>query len=117
MSLDRYKEISKLNSSFKKKKISTFIPEPTDKDYRNGYVKRYFIQKANDNSSPIYEIKRTSFSSFDNNSFYVAVSLLWRIRGDREEVKKSNQASVKIAGEVIPKLYLYLPNLLQFHKK
>ena len=117
MSLDRYKKISKLNSSFKQKKVSTFIPSPSTKDYKNGYIKRFFIQKANDGSSPIYEVKRTTFNSFDNNSFYSAVSILWRITGSREEVKQSNEASVRIGGEVIPKLYLYLPNLLQFHQK
>jgi len=117
MSLDRYKQINKLSSSFKPKKISPFIPTPTDKDYRNGYIKRYFIQKANDNGSPIYEVKRTSFSSFDNNPFYKATSILWRIKGPNEDVKKSNNASVQIGGEIIKNLYLYLPNLLQFHKK
>jgi len=117
MSLDRYKEISKLSSSFDKKKITSFIPTPTDKDYKNGYIKRYFVQKSNDVNSPIYEIKRISFSSLDNNPFYKATSILWRIKGPVEDVKKSNSASVQIGGEDIKNLYLYLPNLLQFHKK
>lgn len=117
MDLDRYKKISKLNTSFKQKKIGTLIPKPQSKDYKNGYIKRYFIQKSNDLSSPIYEIKQSSFNSFVGNPFYVATSILWRLTGDKEEVKKSNRASVQIGNEVIPKLYLYLPNLLQFHKK
>jgi len=117
MDLDRYKEISSPNSSFKQKKIATFIPKPEVKDYKNGYIKRYFIQKANDLNSPIYEIKQSSFNSFNGNTFYSATSILWRIVGSKEEVKKSNLASVQIGREIIPKLHLYLPNLLQFHKK
>ena len=117
MNLDRYKKISSPNSSFNKKKIATIIPNPIAKDYKNGYIKRYFIQKANDVASPIYEIKQSSFSSFQSNPFYSAVSLYWRITGSSEDVKKSNRESIRIAGETIKKLYLYLPNLLQFHKK
>jgi hypothetical protein len=117
MDLDRYKQISSPNSSFDKKKIATIIPTPQVKDYKNGYIKRYFIQKANDVASPIYEIKQSSFSSFNSNPFYLAVSLYWRITGPIEDVKNSNRESVKIAGETIKKLYLYLPNLMQFYKK
>ena len=117
MDLDRYNQISKLNSSFEKKKIATIIPKPIEKDYKNGYIKRYFIQKLNDSSSPIYEIKQSSFSSFNGNAFYSAVSLYWRLTGSKEDVKNSNRESVRIACETIPKLYLYLPNLIQFYKK
>ena len=117
MSLDRYKQISKLNSSFKQPKISTFIPTPSDKDYKNGYITRYFIQKANDNNSPIYEVKQSSFNKFNSNPFYKATSILWKIKGDVLKTKNSNKASIQIGCEVISKLYLYLPNLLQFHKK
>jgi hypothetical protein len=117
MDIDRYKNISKLSSSFKQKKITAFIPKPEAKDYRNGYIKRYFVQKANDFNSPIYEIKQSSFNSFNGNPFYNVTSILWRIVGSKEEVKTSNSASVQIGREIIPKLHLYLPNLLQFHKK
>ena len=117
MSLDRYKEISKLNTSFKPKKIATFIPTPAPKDYKNGYIKRYFVQKANDLNSPIYEVNLTSYNKFNNTPFYNITAILWRLTGEIEDIRKSNTASIQIGNEVIPKLYLYLPNLLQFHKK
>ena len=37
------------------KPISHF-PKPTDGDYYNGYMERYFIQKVNDINAPIFEI-------------------------------------------------------------
>jgi len=117
MNIDRYKEIKTLGNSFNQKKIATYIPSPTPKDYTIGYINRYFIQKANDVNAPIYEIKQSAYSSFNGNPFYRAVSMDWRIVGETMDVKESNSASIRINYEIIPKLQLYLPNLLQFHKK
>jgi hypothetical protein len=41
----------------------------------------------------------------------------WRLTGDPIDIKKSNTESLRIASKTIPKISLYLPNLLQFHKK
>lgn len=115
--IEKYKKLVNLPTDYSPADIVAFIPTPKDKDYNIGYVRRFFIQRANDNSSVIYEIQKSSFNRFTNNAFYKAVELDWRISGEISEVKKSNSASVKIASQTIPKLYLYLPNLLQFHKK
>jgi hypothetical protein len=117
MSIDRYKEIAELTSDFKKIDIVSFIPTPTDEDYRRGYITRYFVQKSNDKSSIITEIRKKSISKFVSNSFYTTISLDWKIKGEPIDVKKSNSESIRIASESIPKIQLYLPNLLQFHKK
>jgi len=117
MNIDRYKEIKSLANEFKQTKIATHIPSPTSKDYTIGYIKRYFIQKANDVNSPISEIKQSAYSSFNGNPFYRVVSMDWRIVGEPVDVKASNSASIRINYKIIPKLQLYLPNLLQFHKK
>ena len=117
MNIDRYKEIVDLESEFNQVNIVSYIPTPKDADYVRGYIVRYFVQKSNDRDGIIYEIRKKSTSKFSNNSFYIVTSLDWRLIGDPIEVKKSNSASIKIACQTIPKLYLYLPNLLQFHKK
>lgn len=117
MSIDRYNEIASSTYKFDLGGITSFLPNPKDIDYRRGYIKRYFIQKSNDKSSLIYEISDSSISKFKNTPFYITISLDWRISGDPIEVKKSNSASIRIASEVIPKISLYLPNLLQFHQK
>ena len=117
MDIDRYKNIVKLKPEFNEISIITHLPTPTENDYKRGYIVRYFVQKANDINSPIYEIKQKAISKLSNNSFYKTTSLDWRLVGSVEDVKKSNSESIRIASERITKIQLYLPNLLQFHKK
>jgi hypothetical protein len=116
MDTDRYRDLSKVPNTYLNTKIIAYIPIPSETEYLRGYVVRYFIQKLNDTTAPIYEIKTQAVSKFSANPFYVTVSLDWRITGTREEIKASNSESVRIASNVIPKLQLYLPNLLQFYK-
>ena len=117
MSIDRYNEIVDLSTEFNSVKIVPFIPSPKEQDYKRGYITRYFVQKANNIDDVIYEVKKGSTSKLTTNSFYTVVSLDWRIIGSREDIKKSNSESIRIASETIPKIQLYLPNLLQFHQK
>ena len=116
MDLNRYKNIIKLPTQYKSIKIVTYLPAPNEFDYKKGYITRYFLQKANDFDSPIYEVKQNAMMKYSNNSFYTVVSLDWRLVGTNEEIKKSNSASLKLVSVKVPKIALYLPNLLQFHK-
>jgi hypothetical protein len=97
--------------------INTFIPTPNDSDYKRGYITRYFIQKANDRNSNIFEISKDTYKEFTSNPLLITTSLDWRIVGDDIDIKKSNSESVRLASQKINKLQLYLPNLLQFKKK
>jgi hypothetical protein len=117
MDINRYSEILEIQPEYNKVKIVSHIPEPIDLDYKRGYIVRYFLQKSNDTNGLIFEIKKSSVDKFSDNPFYTIVGLDWRITGSTADIKKSNGASVRIASETIPKLALYLPNLLQFHKK
>jgi hypothetical protein len=108
--------------------IRTHIPDPTDSDYKRGYIARYFTQIANDTNSIIYEINSTTFSRLQTNPMYVVVSLKWRITGPKEttyredgqlldmSVAESNRKAILLHYDKIPNLKLYLPNLLQFYK-
>ena len=117
MKIDRYKIISNLGNEYKKLKTLSHIPTPKKKDYLIGYIVRYFLQKSNDTNGPIFEINVNLVSKYVNNPFYKTTSLDWRLNGTPDQIKKSNAASVKLASADIPKIGLYLPNLLQFHKK
>ena len=118
MKIGRYMRIKRNEGNLiKLPNVTTFIPTPTDKDYFKGYLVRYFTQKANDIDSTIYEVSKSTQARLLNSDFYIIISLDWRIIGDPIEIKKSNTASARIASEVIPKISLYLPNLLQFYKK
>jgi hypothetical protein len=97
--------------------INTFIPRPNEKDYKRGYITRYFVQKSNDSNSYIYEVSKESYKNYLTNAFLLKVSLDWRIVGDDTDIKKSNSESIRLASKTMNKLQLYLPNLLQFKKQ
>ena len=115
--IDRYNQISNSIGDFLNPNIKPFLPTPSNDDYKRGYIVRYFTKSATNSTSPIYEVKLNTFSTLSSNPLYITTELDWRISGELEEVKKSNRVSLQIASEFIPKLKLYLPNLLQFYKK
>jgi ribosomal protein S17E len=117
MSIDRYNSISNIGYDFDLPKINTSIPTPSKEDYVAGYITRYFVQKSNDVNAVIYEVSRNFYTKANGNPFYRIVALDWRLSGSLDDIKNSNSASVRIASKTIPKISLYLPNLLQFHKK
>jgi hypothetical protein len=126
--LQRYKKISKVPIGSSVGKIKTTIPKPVEIDYRKGFIKRYFAQKTNDKSAPIYEIDDSTFTNLRYKPNITVVSLKWRISGPKEtqydingnlidkSVSESNRIAIKLVSDKIPNLKLYLPNLLQFHK-
>jgi hypothetical protein len=116
MDLERYNKILSNKREFKQVNIIPSIPSPNDTDYKRGYIVRYFVQKVNDSTAPVYEVSSKLHSTFINNSFYNVVSLDWRLIGSVEQIKDSNSKSVKLASEKMKAILLYLPNYLQFAK-
>jgi len=114
---DRYRSIITNGYLFKVKKIETFVPTPDDNDYQRGYIDRYFIQKSNDNSAPIFEISKNQYVSYLVNPFFTAVSIIWRLAGSNDEISQSNLKSIKLGCVDMRNLYTYLPNTLQFSKQ
>ena len=125
---DKYKELSGNKFKSLNTKVKSFIPTPTDKDYKRGYITRYFVQKTNDKNAPIYEVSDTEFNKFRSSVMYNTTSLRWRLTGPKDPfdyednkivdkgVKKSNEISIRLASTDIVSLKLYLPNLVQFWK-
>jgi hypothetical protein len=124
---DKYRNITKLNDRYVPR---AFLPSPSDLDYRRGYIIRYFIQQANDDKSPIFEINDSDVEAVNGSNFYDLVKIRWRIRGPLDTiykedgsikdigVKKSNQKSIKFASSgKMPNLKKYLGSLTQFYKK
>ncbi len=117
MDLSRYNKVANIGSEFREKRISPYIPTPTDLDYQRGYIVRYFIQKANDTQSRITEVDYIGYSKFVENAFYSTVSLDWKIKGTDEQIRECNFKSIKTGVDKIPLIQSYLPNLVQFRKK
>jgi hypothetical protein len=116
MDITRYKKIIDLPSDYNLKKINTYIPVIEEYDYKRGYISRYFVQKSNDTNSTVYEIDSKTFSNLSSNSFYITITLNWRITGTQEQIKESNFKSVKLASQNMKSILTYLPNYLQFYK-
>ena len=117
MDLTRYNKVANIGSEFREKRISPYVPTPTDLDYERGYIVRYFIQKANDTQSRITEVDYIGYSKFVENAFYTTVSLDWKIKGTDEQIRECNFKSIKTGIDRIPLIQSYLPNLVQFKKK
>lgn len=104
-----------------------YLPTPVDKDYRRGYINRFFTQRSNDQQAPIYEVSDVEFRKLVASPMYNTTHLRWRISGPLElavigagevvdkGIRESNKISIRLASEVITKLGLYLPNLQQFY--
>jgi hypothetical protein len=116
MNADRYKRLTRNNQTSSFPKIITYVPKPTEDDYSRRSIRRYFVQKANDNNAPIYEVEASVFSSLSQNPTLKSVSLLWKIKGDEVKTADANSKSLKLASDRIKNIRLYLPNLLQFHQ-
>jgi hypothetical protein len=126
----RYNELKRTNIAKKlSAKINSYSPELTDNDYLRGYVTRYFIQRVNDKSGPIFELSSKEFGKFKNNALYNKTFLRWRLKGPKQPtydskngkmldmgVFESNRKSIELASSTMPNLKLYLPNLIQFYQ-
>lgn len=62
-------------------------PTPTPQDYSEGYVKRYFVKKINENS--IFEISYLNSSNINTN-LYKSVEVKWKISGPKNNIYKNN---------------------------
>ena len=96
--------------------IKTHIPTPEENDYEVGYINRYFLQKVNDMDATIYEINSYFQEGVESNGLYKVQTIKWRLTGTPQDIMDSNKKSISLVLENMPKLSLYLPNLLQFAK-
>jgi len=106
----------------------TFFPTPNDFDYQEGSISRFFLQKANDKTSPVFEISEDVYNELITNPFWSKVELKWRIKGELEPVynqkgilvdsgvRSSNLNEIAKNQKVIPSLKSYLINPTQFYK-
>jgi hypothetical protein len=114
--IDRFNELIENNADFIIGKIKTHVPSPTENDYKTGYIVRYFVQKANDMSSYVYEVNELQYTILKQNPFLIVVDLDWKISGNRNEVMEMNRKSILLASKDMKSILLYLPNYLQFYR-
>lgn len=66
--------------------ISKYKKTPSDQNYKDGFVERYFVKKTNENI--IIETDRTGASSA-NKYLYKSASIKWKISGPKSNVYKN----------------------------
>ena len=101
----------------------TIVPIPSDTDYENGFIERYFTQKVNDKNSYVFEIDKEEYSNLFKNPYWVSEIMKWRITGPitpvynidgiltDKGVIESNNASISIISQKVKNVKLYLPNI------
>jgi hypothetical protein len=86
-----YSYFLSVNTNFDTSLITTEISEqkslPTEDDYKNGYVKRYFAKLSSSVNSPIYEVSVDTYREISDSPFYTIVSMNWRITGNLNDNK------------------------------
>jgi len=123
-----YKDIAKNIENFTLQIPKTVIPIPTEFDYDNGFIRRYFIQKTNDSNGFVFEVSQEVHDELRDNPFWKVADLKWRITGPKQTVYNqkgelsdigveiTNKQIINLTSNTIRNISLYLPNLLQFHK-
>jgi hypothetical protein len=125
---DLIKKYKNLKSIVVNTKIPrTFFPSPTQDNYNEGVIPRYFVQLRDTSGSPIFEVDKEIFYKFNNSNFYKGVQINWRISGNLEDeyttqgalipsIINSNRRSITEAIKILPDINLYLVNLKQFYR-
>ena len=123
-----YKDLIKDKKIYSLNIPKTIVPFPTDDDYSNGVIDRFFTQKVNDYNGFVYEINSDTYNDLKSNPYWAIEIVKWRIKGPLDMVYNdngmvidkgvfnSNTASIRLGAETLKNLGLYLPNILQFYK-
>ena len=87
-----FKKYIDLKTTSRENYPNTTPIKPSESDYRIGEISRYFAQIGNDTAKPIFEVSEEDFSNQSN--LYRYTSFQWRLSGLKEEVMRTNQATV-----------------------
>lgn len=104
---------------------NTFLPKPTENDYRVGYIERYVVSKIN--YSEITEVSRDVYGKIDSN-FFRKEKFKWKITGVlnnkydgkmllQQGVIEFNKKQVEEINTVINGANNVFRDLTQFYKK
>lgn len=123
-----YKDLIKNKTIYSLDIPKTIVPTPTDTDYSNGIMDRYFAQRVNDDNGFVYEINLDTYNELKLNPYWIIETIKWRLSGPIDViydengkmtdkgVKNSNIDSITEGQKIIRNLRLYLINILQFYK-
>lgn len=92
-----YSTITKQPKTYNPTFPVTYIPQPTEGDYQTGEITRTFAKKRNENV--YYEVEDERLSS---NPMYFTFKIQWKISGEENQVKTTNQKTVELYMRNLP---------------
>lgn len=124
--VDKYNSIKK-NTKYKSFD-TTYHPAPTDEDYAIGYIDRFFIRLANQETGIINEVDSKIFVRLQTNPLYIRTQIRWKITGPTSTIfnedgsvkefgiAHANKRSVELGKKDIPNLDKFLIDYTKFSK-
>jgi hypothetical protein len=116
--ISKFNILNKDIKSFLEKtnQIPTFKPTPSEENYTNGFIRRYFSKRINENkyieiSKKVFDSIKSKKGEYDHNLYSVG-SLIWNIRGN--DVHKSNSLSILSTQRSFPNIFTLFPILNEF---
>lgn len=97
----------------------SFVPKPEIKDFKNGFIIRYFAKQRNNPRANIVEIDKGQFHSHSevgglNTTFYNVISMRWKIIGTLQNIQSTNFNSVENTEVLMQGITKKAGNLIQF---
>ena len=108
-----------LNTNWKRveSNFPSFEANPNDKDYKIGFIYRYFVRKRNEPTGIISEISKEMYDKFSDSPFFIAVQMRWKITGTNKfEVEQLNQRSIQYTQQTMGNIDTYVKNLTKFYR-
>ena len=105
-----------------KKYPKQHLPQPTNVDYRIGYIERYFTKPRTNIKGQIIEISKDDYAKLtgifpsDGAFYYNVIKLRWSIQGTSDDLQRKNSNTLSFQEKYMPGISLYLGNLLQFRR-
>ena len=98
------------------------FPQPDERDYNRGFIKRYFVQRINDKTH-VTEVSRDEFARINKNNtpgidrgLYRGKMIEWTISGPKEEVRKANERVIIEASHRLSGILNFLTDYDELHK-
>ena len=90
---DLYEQYTSIKAVEREVYPAIFTPKPTEKNYNSGFIKRYFVKKANDINASVFEISESDYNQ--NLTLFNKTEIVWTITGIKLNVIRKNLSVLK----------------------
>lgn len=124
----KYRKLQRYIKTEAKIVSTTYHPDPIEEDFQIGYLDRFFLRKANQQTGIIQEVDAKTYKKFMNNPLFAKTRIRWKIMGplnttfnDDGSVKEygiahANKRSIELGKKDISNLDKFLVDYTKFYK-